>query len=921
MAVQDSQDRTASRQERVKEIIRKRHKAPVFLYNIDERISSLVNLPAFPDAILAVLAFIGACSALKFYPLMISIPIAIVIFAVTVKKPFLGFLTLVTAIMPLLMYQFPALTWLYLMVLAGALLYGYKYHRTLLFLYVLIAFTFSPLGLALSIPTFIVAVLMVGYKRAMILAVLFVVAAVALSAVTGVQNNAYVTYNAAYAHNKVVSPALSPYVTPSHSGLTLMNFSSGLSQTIKIFTSSAVINLTSETTNAVAAAFTINTASYLIDLGVLVIVALGIDSMATASRSRFRGTTAGFVGLGYVALAIALPSVMNQPVNFFMPIVSFGVAIAFLVVTDALSIKVVNVLDIRKQDLRMKFGEAFEDLEAGSANETFDDIANYAATKRELVDAVLGPIEEKAISKAYNVRPAKGILFFGPPGTGKTLMMRALANEIHAGFFAVKAPNLISAYPGETERMISNIFSIAKKNAPCILFFDEIDSIAPSRERLAVGDSNRQALSQLLVEMDGFVKTSNVIMVGATNSPNLLDNAVIRPGRFDKIIYLPPPDFNARKQIFSMYLKKLPISKEMDLDKIAEVTERYTGADIKVLCESVAQKVAQEASTKHSVLEITQEDIMGRIKATKPSVTMAQIEQYKKFRLDFERSVYGQKGEESKGAEIGMRNVIGLEEAKKAINEAVEMPLLHPELLKKYNIKAINGMLIFGPPGNGKTMLLRAIKDEMKGITMLDMNGAELAEQGIEKAVQTIKETFDRASSNAPSIILIDEIEELLAKRGSGSEYSAQITSEMLRELDGVGKIENVIVIGTSNRPDAIDPAALRPGRLDKLVFVKPPNKKERAEMFKENLEGVPVSDKVDYDQLGEKTEGFTGADIYHLCREAKTSALNRAVKGGEEETHVEMDDIVNLIPKVKASAPPAVVEEYTEFFTKFGER
>ena len=634
--------------------VRRTHRHSVLLYGLDERIATLLAAPGFIDGILVLLAFIGVCAALNFYPLILIIILSIALFTITVRKPFLGLIFLIFLIMPMLVYQMPALAWLYLLVMAGSLIYGYMYHRTLLFMYALVAFSFSPLGYIMTIPLFIVAVLVIGYKRAIILAVLLVIAVVSLSAVTSVQNTSYIIYNASYAHSQVVNPSANPFVVPSKPGFDILAFPHGAVQAFSVLGSSQVVSLTTQVTASLITAFGVNVEYYIPEAVVLVIIVFGIDSLASASRSKYRGTHASILGIGYPLIAVALSVAANQSVHYYTLAISFALAPAALYLLEFYNIKIVNSLDIRKQDLRMKFGEAFEDLESGNVNETFDDIANYAATKRELTDAVLAPIEERAISKAYNVKPARGVLFFGPPGTGKTLMMRALANEIHAGFFYVKAPNLISAFPGETERMISNIFTIAKKNAPCVLFFDEIDSIAPSRTRAQLGDVNRQALSQLLIEMDGFQKTSSVIMVGATNAPNLLDPAMMRPGRFDKVIYLPPPDYNARKQIFNLYLSKLPISKDIDLDKMAEETERYTGADIKVLCESVAQKVAQEASTKHTVLEITQDDIMDRITSTKPSVTLAQIEQYQKFRLDFERSVYGQEGEESKGEETSI---------------------------------------------------------------------------------------------------------------------------------------------------------------------------------------------------------------------------------------------------------------------------
>ena len=899
--------------------VRQRHTHRVFLYGLADKLQLLMAAPGLPDGLLAVLAFLGAAAALSFYPLIILIPLALALFAATVRKPFLGLILLTFLILPMIAYQMPALAWLYLLVAAASLIYGYMYHRPLLFMYAIVAFSFSTAGFILTIPMFILAVLMVGYKRAVILSVLFIIAIVGLSGITGVQNSSYVIYDAAAAHLATVSAPLNPYVVPSKPGLNILTFAHGAHEAFALFGSDAVISATTEVSGSIAAAFKIMPQYYLSEMIVIVILVFGIDSIAAANRSKYKGTHASLIGLGFPIIVVALSTVAGLPVPYYLLAISFALSPVTVYLLEFNNVKIVRSLDIRKQDLRMKFGEAFEDLESGNVNETFDDIANYAATKRELTDAVLAPIEERAISKAYNVKPAKGILFFGPPGTGKTLMMRALANEIHAGFFYVKAPNLISAFPGETERMITNLFTIAKKHAPCVLFFDEIDSIAQSRGS-NMNEASRQALSQLLIEMDGFQKTSSVIMVGATNAPNLLDPAVMRPGRFDKIIYLPAPDYNARKQIFDMYLSKLPVSKDVRLDKLADETERFTGADIKVLCETIAQKVSQEAATKHTILEITEKDLMDRIDVTKPSVSLAQIEQYHKFRLDFERSVYGQKGEEGTIQETTMRDVVGLDEAKKALVDTIETPLAHPDLVKKYGIKAVNGILIFGPPGTGKTMILRAVKNEMAGITMLELNGAEIADQGVERATATIKEVFDRAKSNAPSILLLDEVEEMMLKRGSASEYSAQITSEMLREIDGISSMSNVVVIGTTNRPDAIDSAALRPGRFDKLIFVKPPNKSQRAQMFKADLKGVPVSSNVDYDALAEETTGYTGADVYHVCREAKTIALDRTVKEGKE-AKIESEDLESVIQKTKPSAPESVVAQYLSFYAKYGER
>ncbi len=905
--------------EHVKEIIRRHQRIPIFFYSLDDKAVNLVRSPAFIDSLLVLLAFAAACLALNFYPLLIIIAIAVVLFIVTVKKPFLGLILLMIAVLPLLIYQMPALAWMYMIVMAASLIYGHKYYRTILLIYAIVAFMFCPIGYLAVIPAFIIGTLVVGYKRAWAIAVLLVVAAVTLSAVSGVQNTAYIIYNASYAHQQVVSSSLVQYVVPSRPGLTISTFGAGFKSSLSLFASGNVTSASSDAATALLASFMITPEYYIAQLFVLMVLVFAIDSFSSVSRMRYKGTLASIIGVGYPLAAVVLSLSSMTALPHIALAISFMVAPAILYVLEFFNIKVVNTLDIRKQDLRMRFGEAFETLEAGNARETFDDIANYEATKKELVDAILSPIEEPGISKAYNVKPAKGILFFGPPGTGKTVMMRALSNEIRAGFYYVNAANLVSGFPGETERIIANIFRIAKKNAPCVLFFDEIDSIATSRQKAAAGSASAQALSQLLIEMDGFEQVHGVIVVGATNAPDLLDPAILRPGRFDKIIYLPPPDYTARKKIFDLYLKGLPIAGDIDLDKVSEKTERYTGADIKAVCESVAQTVAQEASSKHQVLEITQEDITERIKSTKPSVSLSRIEVYQKFRLDFERSAYGQAGEESI-PEVSIDDIVGLDDAKKIIYDAIVIPLMHPELVKKYGIKNINGVLLFGPPGTGKTMLMRAIKNEMHGITMLELNGADIANQGVEKAASTIKETFDRAKENAPAIILLDEVDELLLKRGSASEYSTQITSEMLRQIDGINRNDNIVVIGATNRPEVIDPATLRPGRFDKLVYAKTPNKEQRSLLFKLNLQGVPVSADINFERLGAETTSYTGADIYHVCREAKALAMEQNIKSGEE-AKITDDVIRNIIAKTRGSAPESVVSQYLLFYAKYGER
>ncbi len=895
------------------ELIKGIFKMPLFFYTVKDKVISITSNQNFFDVVLLCFAFLIDTIVFKFYPVIAIIALIIAIGALTLKNAFLGLILFVVLIFPTMMYQSPGVAWVMLFAISIVFFTGYQHYRTITFIFLLAMLALSPLGFILEIPVFIIAILMLGYKRGMLMAIGAVFLIVALGGAMGIHNTGYILAGSA---EGLSSSPISNMTIPNQQSPTIFTFGSAIPAAIRRF---ANPNVAFDITGVMSLFLSSLTQNiyYLIQLGIILAVAFGIDAFAYGNRSKLNGMEASFIGIGY-PLSFLLVSAMDNSLNSssILSLVSFLIAPLMLYVFAIYNIDIVKVLEVRKQDLRMKFGEAFEELEVGKTNERLEDVANYDTVKAELKDAILGPIEERGISRAYNVEPSKGIVFFGPPGTGKTMIMRALANEIHAGFYYVKASNLISSYPGETEKKIAQIFSIARKHAPCILFFDEIDSIGMSRENV-IDDIHRQALTQLLIELDGFQKVTNIVVVGATNIPESLDPALLRPGRFDKLIYMPLPEASGRKLIFKMYLSKLPISSDVDINELARKTERFSGADIKNICESVAQMVAQKASKSHAILQITQKDILDVLGAIKASTSLADIEKYTKFKLMFERTVYGISKEEEK-EEIP---VIGLEDVKKAVNESVEIPLKYPEMVKKYGIKPVNGILLFGPPGNGKTMMMRQISKSLKGVTMIELDTANILKMGSQEALEKIKEEFNLARENAPSIIFMDEIDGVFPKREtSTSQEFVQMTSELLKQIDGIKSFSDIVIIAATNRPDSLDPALLRPGRFDKLIFVKPPETDERIELFKQNLANISLANDIDFDKIGKETKGFTGADIANVCRQIKVNALKKNITENKEIS-ISMHDIEEITKKTRPSASEIVVSQYLSFLSKYGER
>ena len=887
---------------------------PMFTYWVKDLFRKLASHKNFGDAVAITFACLSMSFAFPFYPYPILAILLIGVFVLTMYSPLSGLIVLLGETFPMLVYQAPLLAWFMGLFVAVSLFLGYKHYRVITLTYVLIMLPFSILGTFLEIPIFVLSVLAIGLKRGIAMTVTAIVLIAIISGMTGMPNTAPIAFNTTLAHSQLSGPSVAYYV-PAKSITTLSTF---LPEFFSSYGTLFSVNVISQDLHIFFDWLSILTSGInlvLVSLQILVwlITIFIITNYVIKSRSYYKGAEASIFSfvlfIAFVVFSYASGTPTN-PAIFF----SFLATPIILLVMEYNGINIVKVLDVVKRDFIEKFGEGLEDLTG--ARETFDDIANYEQTKKELKHAVLDPIEKRDIAEAYQIQPPKGLLFFGPPGTGKTMMMRALSNEVRAKFLYVKSSNIESPFHGEGSKKIAEIFKRTADNSPAVLFFDEIDAIAGKRENTGDAISN-ELLSTRLQEMDGFVKTKGVVIVGSTNVPQLIDPSIMRPGRFDKILYMPLPDKQGREKIFKIYLKNLPIEKNIDYDKLAALTERFSGADIKAICEDAAREVSEAASNESKILAITNDDLIATIKGRKPSTSLRQIADYEKFKYDYERRVHPEDIGKEAGA-TAVEDVIGLEDAKKALYEAVQVPLQKPELISKYKVKDTRGILLFGPPGCGKTMLMKAVLSQISDVKMITLSGAELSEGGYEQYLSKIKETFDRARENVPCIIFIDEIDAVTPSRDKSSEFASQVISQFLQEMDGIKSSKGIVVVGATNFPDRIDTALLRGGRFEKLIFVHPPSSEDRETLFRKNLEGVPTGEDVDYEKLAEMSNGYTPADIAKVCNIAKTDAMEKEINDSKEYS-ISMQSITEAFGKVVPSATEDLIAKYTEFLLKHG--
>jgi transitional endoplasmic reticulum ATPase len=518
---------------------------------------------------------------------------------------------------------------------------------------------------------------------------------------------------------------------------------------------------------------------------------------------------------------------------------------------------------------------------------TYEDIGGLKEEVKKVREMIEIPLKRPELFERLGISPPKGVLMHGPPGTGKTLLAKAVANESDAHFIAINGPEIMSKYVGGSEERLRELFEEAEENAPSIIFIDEIDAIAPKREEVS-GEVERRTVAQLLTLMDGLKSRGQVVVIGATNRPDALDHAIRRGGRFDREIEIGVPDKEGRGEVLQIHTRGMPLDDKVDLVEMAEITHGFVGADLESLCKEAAMRVLrrvlpdikgdEEISPETlKKMIVTKSDFKEALKEVQPSALREVLVQIPDIKWD----------------DIG-----GLESAKQELQEAVEWPLKYPESFEKFGVRPPRGVLIYGPPGTGKTLLAKAVANESDA-NFIAVKGPELLSKWVGESEKGVREIFRKARQTAPTVIFFDEIDSIASTRGGSSTDSGvtqRVVNQLLTEIDGLEELQDVAVIAATNRVDILDPALTRPGRFDRHVKVDDPDENGRMAIFKVHTTNMPLADDVDLEELAKRTEGFVGADIEAVCREAVMLTLRESL----ESERVDMKHFKEAMKKVK---------------------
>jgi len=535
---------------------------------------------------------------------------------------------------------------------------------------------------------------------------------------------------------------------------------------------------------------------------------------------------------------------------------------------------------------------------------TYEDIGGMKGVIEKVREIIELPLRHPEIFERLGVEAPKGVLLYGPPGTGKTLLAKAVANESGANFTSISGPEVMSKWYGQSEQNLRKIFDDAEKEAPSIIFIDEIDSIAPKREETH-GEVERRVVSQLLTLMDGLKSRGKVIIIAATNRPNAIDPALRRGGRFDREIEIPVPDRSGRLEVLKIHTRNMPMSKDVNLGKLADMTYGYVGADISALTKEAAMsalrrilpeiKWKDEEQLPREVMEklvVTWDDFENALRFVEPSAMREVMVEIPK---------------------VHWEDVGGLENIKQNLKEMVEWPLKNPDSFKRVGIKPPKGILLYGPPGCGKTLMARAVATE-SGANFISIKGPQVYSKLVGESEKAVRDIFRRAKQVAPTIIFFDEIDAIAPRRGArtGTQVTETVVSQMLSEMSGLEDLQGVVVMGATNRPDMIDPALMRPGRFDRFVLVSPPNEKARLKILKIHTKDMPLKG-VNLEDFAKRTDGFSGADLEALAREAGISALRENI----EANIITSKHFEQALKEIM----PSLTETLNKYYNKFNER
>lgn len=506
----------------------------------------------------------------------------------------------------------------------------------------------------------------------------------------------------------------------------------------------------------------------------------------------------------------------------------------------------------------------------------YDDIGGVRKQLAQIRELVELPLRHPQLFKTIGVKPPKGILLYGPPGSGKTLIARAVANETGAFFVIINGPEIMSKLAGESESNLRKVFVEAEKNAPSIIFIDEIDSIAPKREKTQ-GEVERRIVSQLLTLMDGLKSRSHVIVMGATNRPNSIDPALRRFGRFDREIDIGVPDETGRLEVLRIHTKNMKLDEDVNLEAIARDTHGYVGADLAALCTEAALQCIRE---KMDVIDLEDENIDAEVLNS-----MAVTQDHFKTALGMSNpSALRETVVEVPN--VTWDDIGGLENTKRELQELIQYPVEHPDKFEKFGMSPSKGVLFYGPPGCGKTLLAKAIANECQA-NFISVKGPELLTMWFGESEANVREIFDKARGSAPCVLFFDELDSIAVQRGSSAGDAGgaadRVLNQLLTEMDGMNSKKTVFIIGATNRPDIIDPALLRPGRLDQLIYIPLPDDGSRRQIFKAALRKSPIAPDVDFDLLVKYTHGFSGADMTEICQRACKCAIRESIEKDSE--------------------------------------